>query len=91
MGREKLNCEAVAREASVDPTVRSGAGAVMCFSVVLIESRTFGLQHHWSVDADTSRKEDVSSFSLKQFLERNSAVNYQQFVTLAAGEMGVSS
>lgn len=31
------------REASGDPLVRSGAGALMRFSVVPTESRTFGL------------------------------------------------
>lgn len=57
---EKLNCNAVAKEASVEPKVRFGA--LILFTVVLIESRAFVLQH-WSLDTDASRKTDVYSFS----------------------------
>lgn len=62
----------------------------MFFTVVPVESRDFVLQHHQSLDADASRKKDVYSFHLEQFLGRNSVVNYQQSVLLAAGEMGAS-
>lgn len=57
--REKLNCDVIA----VGSTLRSGA--VMFFTVVLIESRAFVLQHHHSLEADASRKGDVYSFSLE--------------------------
>lgn len=59
---EKLNWDAVAKEASVDPKVRFGA--LILFTVALIESRAFLLQHHRSLDTDASRKTDVYSFSL---------------------------
>lgn len=60
---EKLNCDAVAKEASVDPKVRFGA--LIQFTVALIESRAFVLQHHRSLATDASRKTDVYSFSLE--------------------------
>lgn len=90
MGRmEQLNCDAVAKEASVEPEVRFGA--LMLFTGALIESRALVLQHHWSLDTGASRKTDVYSFSLHEFMERtNSAVNYQQFTLLASGEMNGS-
>lgn len=52
-----MNCDAVAREASVDPTIR--LGAMVLFTVALIESRAFVLRHYWSRDAEASRKGDV--------------------------------
>lgn len=72
---EKLNCDAVAKEASVDTKVRFGA--LILFTVALIESRALVLQHHRSLDTDASRKTDVLySFSL------NSWVGLTQLLTI---------
>lgn len=73
--KEKLSCDAVAKEASVDPMVRFGA--LVLFALATTESRAFVLQHNVSLDTDASRKGVVFSFSLGQFLERtHSDANY---------------
>lgn len=52
--REKLNCDAVAREALVDPMVRFGA--MMLVIAAPIESRAFVPQQYQSLDADSPQE-----------------------------------